>query len=272
MDFSLWSGPDDAATAVPSPASSSGGAFSPEGMPVTARGGHLPGSSDNAGSPPLSDSESGPGTGRGSVAGGSGRARSPDAATSPEHSSGSAAAADTRASFRGSPVRSDSESLSLSHPGAGRIGSMPAAWERSASGHASVPVMMVPVGSGPLGPQQLPLPLSRQPSAATSTGLPGTPGPAPSRAEQDTQRGCGEATQQIADPARSGGAAGGKEAGAQSSRSRKRPQHDELERRCQDLTIAHTHLTGADARYTSIEGCVHGQLASQNDASWTAAD
>ena len=251
MDFSLWTSPDgssnDAATAMPSPASSSGAVFGPADPRASARSGQLPGSSQNAGSPPLSDSESGPGTGRGSTAGGvSDRARSPDAATSPEHSSGSAAATDTRASFRGSPVRSDGESLSLSHRGAGRIGSVPMAWDAAASGPAGVPAVMVPVGSGSLGPQQAPLPLSRQPSAATSTGLPGTAGPGSNAAGRGAQHECGDTTQQAADQARSGVSAGGKEAGVQSSRSRKRPQHDELERRCQDLTIANTHLTGTD--------------------------
>ena len=250
MDLSLWpdldTGSDSVAAAlVPSPAHSSGGAYGSPGASAAASGGPALARGEAAGSPPLSDSESGPG--RGSTTGGvASRARSPDAAASQEHSSGSGGAADTRTSFRGSPGRSDSESLS--HPG-GVAPCLPGSAVRDGaeSGHRMVSLpQMVPIGSGSLGPQQLPpLALSRQPSTATgSTGPPPAAGPAP--VSHGASRGTKHARSEAAGKAPTAAAAAEREAAGQSSRPRKRPQNDELERRCQDLTVANTHLTGGE--------------------------
>jgi hypothetical protein len=116
------------------------------------------------------------------------------------------------------------------------------------SGHRMVLLpQMVPVGSGSLGPQQPPLALSRQPSTATtSTGPPPAAGPAP--VSHGASRGTKHARSEAAAKAPSAAAAADREAAGQSSRPRKRPQNDELERRCQDLTVANTHLTGVETR------------------------
>ena len=243
MDMSLWpeTGPGWDSAAPPlallsSPAVSSGGGSVSPSASAAVHGGPALAGGEAAGSPPLSDSESGPG--RGSATAGGGRARSPDAAASQEHSSGSAGAADTRVSFRGSPGRSDSESLSP--PGTG-ASSLPGAGVRDGGDsrhHVGQLPQMVPVGSGPLGPQQPPLSLSRQPSTATSTGA----APASQNATRGTKHARHEPAAKTPNVA---AAAAEKEAAGQSSRPRKRQQNDELERRCQDLTIANTHLTGA---------------------------
>ena len=252
MDLSLWPDTDaglDGAAApavlLPSPVVSSGGASGSPSTSAAVFNGTVLANGEPAGSPPLSDSESGP-AGRGSTTGGIGRARSPDAAASQEEHS-SAGAADTRASFfRGSPGRSDSESLSQPAAGASSLPAF-AARDGAESGHRRGQLArMVPVGSGSLGPQQPPLPLSRQPSSDTSTGPPQLAAGPPS-ASHGVARGTKHARSEPTVKAPSAAGAAEREAAGQPSRPRKRPQNDELERRCQDLTVANTHLTGAGA-------------------------